>query len=74
MKNSLERLGKLKDLEWDDKDPITMDKNATVKDALQIMKKHQIGGIPIVNSSEELIGIVTNRDLRFQKKVLKYLV
>ena len=55
------------------KDPITMDKNATVKDALQIMKKHQIGGIPIVNSSEELIGIVTNRDLRFQKESAKEL-
>ena len=50
------------------KDPITMDKNSTVKDALQVMKKNQIGGIPIINSSNELIGIVTNRDLRFQKE------
>ena len=49
------------------KDPITMDKEASVTDALQIMKKHKIGGIPIINSKEELIGIVTNRDLRFQK-------
>ncbi|MFL3000619.1 MAG: IMP dehydrogenase [Cytophagales bacterium] len=49
------------------KDPITMEKNSNVKDALSIMKKHQIGGIPILNSSNELIGIVTNRDLRFQK-------
>ena len=49
------------------KDPITMDKEASVQDALQIMKKHKIGGIPIVNSNEELIGIVTNRDLRFQR-------
>ena len=49
------------------KDPITMDKEASVQDALQIMKKHKIGGIPIINSNEELIGIVTNRDLRFQK-------
>ncbi len=49
------------------KDPITMDKNSNVKDALSIMKKHQIGGIPIINASNELIGIVTNRDLRFQK-------
>ena len=49
------------------KDPITMKKNSNVKDALSIMKKHQIGGIPIINSSNELIGIVTNRDLRFQK-------
>lgn len=50
------------------KDPIIMDKNSTVKDALQVMKKNQIGGIPIINSSNELIGIVTNRDLRFQKE------
>lgn len=50
------------------KDPITMDKDSTVKDALQVMKKNQIGGIPIINSSNELIGIVTNRDLRFQKE------
>ena len=35
------------------KDPITMHTDATVKDALQIMKKHQIGGIPIINSSKE---------------------
>ncbi len=49
------------------KDPITMEKNSNVKDALSIMKKHQIGGIPIINSSNELMGIVTNRDLRFQK-------
>ena len=49
------------------KDPITMDKEASVQDALQIMKKHKIGGIPIINSKEELIGIVTNRDLRFQR-------
>ena len=51
------------------KDPITMDKEASVQDALQIMKKHKIGGIPIINSKEELIGIVTNRDLRFQKDI-----
>ena len=49
------------------KDPITMGKDSSVRDALQIMKKNQIGGIPIVNSREELVGIVTNRDLRFQK-------
>ncbi len=49
------------------KDPITMGKDSSVRDALQIMKKNQIGGIPIVNPREELVGIVTNRDLRFQK-------
>ena len=38
-----------------------------------IMKKNQIGGIPIINSKHELIGIVTNRDLRFQKDSSKQL-
>ena len=49
------------------KDPITLDVGSKVKDALSIMKKNQIGGIPIINSTNNLVGIVTNRDLRFQK-------
>tara|TARA_B100000886_G_C20423066_1_gene492496 strand:+ start:42 stop:1502 length:1461 start_codon:yes stop_codon:yes gene_type:complete len=49
------------------KDPITLHNDAKVKDALLIMKKNQIGGIPIINKENNLIGIVTNRDLRFQK-------
>ena len=49
------------------KDPITLDVGSKVKDALSIMKKNQIGGIPIINSTNDLVGIVTNRDLRFQK-------
>tara|TARA_B100001989_G_scaffold130002_1_gene91882 strand:+ start:596 stop:2056 length:1461 start_codon:yes stop_codon:yes gene_type:complete len=49
------------------KDPITLPNNARVMDALAIMKKNQIGGIPIINNENNLIGIVTNRDLRFQK-------
>ena len=49
------------------KDPITLDVGSKVKDALSIMKKNQIGGIPIINSNNDLVGIVTNRDLRFQK-------
>ena len=49
------------------KDPITLNKNSTVKDALQIMKKNKIGGIPIVDQKNYLHGIVTNRDIRFHK-------
>ncbi len=49
------------------KDPITLNKNSTVKDALQIMKKNKIGGIPIVDENNYLHGIVTNRDIRFHK-------
>ncbi|MCX4358525.1 MAG: IMP dehydrogenase [Rikenellaceae bacterium] len=46
-------------------DPITIDKNKTVGDALALMKENKIGGIPVVEG-RKLIGIVTNRDLRFQ--------
>ncbi|MBM55768.1 MAG: IMP dehydrogenase [Euryarchaeota archaeon] len=49
-------------------DPVTLKGNATVGDALDIMKEHKIGGIPVVNDDNLLIGIVTNRDLRFEKK------
>ena len=48
-------------------DPITLNKSAIVGDALQIMKENKIGGIPIVDSENKLVGIVTNRDLRFEK-------
>ncbi len=48
-------------------DPITLDLNATVKDAKQHMKEHSIGGIPIIDDNGFLKGIVTNRDLRFEK-------
>ena len=47
-------------------DPITLKENGLVKDALAIMKEYNIGGIPVVNSKKELVGIVTNRDLRFE--------
>jgi IMP dehydrogenase len=50
-------------------DPITLIKSATVGDALQIMAENKIGGIPVVDSENVLVGIVTNRDLRFQKKM-----
>jgi IMP dehydrogenase len=49
-------------------DPITLDKNARVYDALNIMKEFGIGGIPVVDKSNKLVGIVTNRDLRFERK------
>ncbi|HWK58229.1 MAG TPA: IMP dehydrogenase [Parapedobacter sp.] len=48
-------------------DPVTLNEAATVGDAFQIMKDHRIGGIPIINGEGKLVGIVTNRDLRFQK-------
>lgn len=47
-------------------DPVTIKKEATVGDALRLMKENHIGGIPVVDDSRKLIGIVTNRDLRFQ--------
>ena len=48
-------------------DPITLPVEAKVGDALDIMQEHSIGGIPIVNKKSKLAGIVTNRDLRFEK-------
>ena len=47
-------------------DPITISKDNTVGDALNLMKENKIGGIPVVDADRKLIGIVTNRDLRFQ--------
>jgi IMP dehydrogenase len=48
-------------------DPVTLPKDALVKDAKDSMREHRIGGIPIVDGDRKLIGIVTNRDLRFEK-------
>ncbi|MBR3682147.1 MAG: IMP dehydrogenase [Tidjanibacter sp.] len=50
-------------------DPVTISKEATVGDALQLMKENHIGGIPVVDAENKLIGIVTNRDLRFQTEM-----
>jgi IMP dehydrogenase len=47
-------------------DPVVVKKEATVGDAKQLMKKYKIGGIPVVDDNGILIGIVTNRDLRFE--------
>lgn len=52
-------------------DPVTLSDKATVSDALKLMAEHRIGGIPVVNESSLLIGIVTNRDLRFEKDMNK---
>lgn len=50
-------------------DPVTLPISARVSDAKQSMKEHSIGGIPIVDDSGKLLGIVTNRDLRFEKNL-----
>jgi len=50
-------------------DPITLGEKALLKEALNIMKENKIGGIPIVDKNMQLKGIITNRDLRFQKNL-----
>lgn len=55
-------------------DPVTLNEDAVVGDALNLMKEHGIGGIPVVNGNNELKGIVTNRDLRFEKDFNKSIV
>ncbi|MDA3892910.1 MAG: IMP dehydrogenase [Salinivirgaceae bacterium] len=47
-------------------DPVTISKDKKAADALDIMKEYKIGGIPVVDEYNTLIGIVTNRDLRFE--------
>jgi IMP dehydrogenase len=48
-------------------DPITLTESATIGEALRLMKENHIGGIPIINDSKQLTGILTNRDLRFER-------
>ena len=50
-------------------DPVTIRRGSTVKDALDIMSEYHIGGIPVVDESNRLVGIVTNRDLRFERRL-----
>jgi len=50
-------------------DPVTLSADAKIGDALALMKKYKIGGIPIVDEGNKLIGILTNRDLRFETRV-----
>ncbi len=52
-------------------DPITLHKDSTIAEALEIMKENKIGGIPIVDGDGKLAGILTNRDLRFEKDLTK---
>ncbi|MDA9809829.1 IMP dehydrogenase [Flavobacteriales bacterium] len=52
-------------------DPITLDENSLIGDALRLMAENKIGGIPVVNNERKLKGIVTNRDLRFEKELSK---
>ena len=51
--------------------PVTINRDAKVKDALNIMAEYKIGGIPVVDNENFLVGIVTNRDLRFEKDMDK---
>ena len=50
-------------------DPVTIRRGSTVKDALDIMSEYHIGGIPVVDEENRLVGIVTNRDLRFERRL-----
>lgn len=52
-------------------DPVTLLETSVVADAFKIMKEFNIGGIPVVSASNKLVGIITNRDLRFQKDMNK---
>ena len=47
-------------------DPVTISPDSTIEDALTLMRQYRIGGIPVTNAGNELIGILTNRDLRFE--------
>ena len=48
-------------------DPVTIRRGSTVADALRMMAEYHIGGIPVVDDEKHLVGIVTNRDLRFER-------
>lgn len=52
-------------------DPVTLTPEKTVGDAHKMMRKHKIGGIPIIDDNHKLIGILTNRDLRFETEMKK---
>lgn len=52
-------------------DPVVLGQDALVKDAFAIMRDNRIGGIPVIDDQRKLVGIVTNRDLRFQKDMNK---
>ena len=52
-------------------DPVTIKQGSTVRDALALMSEYKIGGIPVVDDNRYLVGIVTNRDLRFERNMDK---
>ena len=52
-------------------DPVTINVGGLVGDALELMKEYNIGGIPVINDQYKLVGIVTNRDLRFERDSLR---
>lgn len=52
-------------------DPVTIRRGSSVKDALNMMHEYHIGGIPVVDDENHLVGIVTNRDLRFERRLDK---
>ena len=52
-------------------DPVTIMQGSTVYDALALMAEYKIGGIPVVDNDKKLVGIVTNRDLRFERNMDK---
>lgn len=49
------------------KDPVTLQSDAMLSEALKLMKEYKIGGIPIIDKNSKLLGILTNRDIRFQR-------
>jgi IMP dehydrogenase len=51
------------------KDPITITQNMTVRDVLNLTNQYRISGLPVVNASGKVVGIVTNRDLRFESRL-----
>lgn len=55
-------------------DPVTLSENALVSDALNMMREFKIGGIPVINDQRILVGIITNRDLRFEKNLSRPIV
>jgi IMP dehydrogenase len=54
-------------------DPVTIKRGSTVKNALDLMAEYHIGGIPVVDDENHLVGIVTNRDLRFEREMGKHI-
>ena len=52
-------------------EPVTLPADAVLKEAVNLMRDHKIGGIPVVNEKNQLVGIITNRDLRFEKDLDK---